>query len=166
MIFDELYQEHYEKIYRFCYRFTGDAEQAADLCQDTFLKLFHRLKIKSAMIENPQAWLYKVSGNLCINAVESRNSRHDLLHSMSLNSIEDLNPELALIVNENRNMIRDAIEKLEPKLRMLILMYQDGLSYKEMAEATEISFNSVGKTLWRTIDKLSETIKKQDYEYK
>ncbi len=54
--------------------------------------------------------------------------------------------------------------ELEPKYQMLMLLYQDGLSYKEMSEATGIPFNSVGKTLWRSIDKVSQKIKRTDHE--
>jgi len=43
-------------------------------------------------------------------------------------------------------------------------MYQDGLSYREMSEASGISINSVGKTLWRVIEKLSETINTKNHE--
>ena len=46
---------------------------------------------------------------------------------------------------------------------MLLLMYQDGLSYKEMSGATGIALNSIGKTLWRTIEKVSEMIKAKNH---
>ena len=164
MTFNELYQAHYEQIYRFCFRFVGDADQAADLCQDTFLKLFHRMNSRSYNIRNKRAWLYKVAGNLCINAVAQQNNRASILDSIHNSTSVEQNPESTFIVNETKEMIRIALEQFEPKQRMLLLMYQDGLSYKEMAVATEIPLNSVGKTLWRSIEKLSEMIKKQDYE--
>jgi RNA polymerase sigma-70 factor, ECF subfamily len=58
--------------------------------------------------------------------------------------------------------VENAISQLEPKQLMLIMMYKDGLSYREMAEATGIREQSVGKTLWRIIDGLASSIKKQD----
>ncbi len=160
MTFNELYKAHYDHIYRFCFRFVGDADKAADLCQDTFLKLFHRMKAPSQNIKNERAWLYKVAGNLCINAVAQKNNRTSILDTIHNNSSDGQNPESTFIVSETNEMIRLALEQFEPKQRMLLLMYQDGLSYKEMAEATEIPLNSVGKTLWRSIEKLSEMIKK------
>lgn len=164
MTFNELYHAHYEQIYRFCFRFVGDADKASDLCQDTFVKLFHRMKASSQNIKNEKAWLYKVAGNLCINAVAQKNNRTWILDSIHNNSSDGQNPESTFIVSETKEMIRLALEQFEPKQRMLLLMYQDGLSYKEMADTTEIPLNSVGKTLWRSIEKLSEMIKKQDHE--
>lgn len=164
MTFNELYQAHYEQIYRFCFRFVGDADQAADLCQDTFLKLYNRMNMPSHNIDNIRAWLYKVAGNLCVNAVAKKNNRTFLLNDNQFKTTVDQNPELAFIANETKEILRLAMEQFGPKQRMLLLMYQDGLSYKEMAEATEIPLNSVGKTLWRSIEKLSEMIKKQDHE--
>jgi len=164
MTFDKLYNQHYEQIYRYCYRFVNNRETAGDIAQETFLKLYQRMSNIGYSIENTNAWLYKVAGNLCLNSIKSNNRQGTKIDIKSTDCIEVINPEENLIARERTERIRLAIEQISPKHRMLIFMYQDGLSYKEMSNATGIPFNSIGKTLWRCIDKISRTLKNSKNE--
>jgi len=133
-------------------------EVALDITQETFIKLFERMNGQGSEIENTKAWLYKVAGNHCINALNNKSRRNEIENRLDNNIIENSDPEKILIQEENVTLLRKVIEALKPEKQLLILMYQDGLSYKEMSEATGINVNSIGKTLWRIIDKLSTTI--------
>lgn len=164
MTFDKLYNQHYEQIYRYCYRFVNNRETAGDIAQETFLKLYQRMSNIGYSIENTNAWLYKVAGNLCLNSIKSNNRQGTKIDIKSTDCIEVINPEENLIARERTERIRLAIEQISPKHRMLIFMYQDGLSYKEMSNATGIPFTSIGKTLWRCIDKISATLKNSENE--
>lgn len=164
MTFDKLYNQHYEQIYRYCYRFVNNRETAGDIAQETFLKLYQRMSNIGYSIENTNAWLYKVAGNLCLNSIKSNNRQGTKIDIKSTDCIEVINPEENLIARERTERIRLAIDQISPKHRMLIFMYQDGLSYKEMSNATGIPFNSIGKTLWRCIDKISRTLKNSENE--
>jgi len=110
-------------------------------------------------IDNNRAWLYKVAGNLCLNSLNKKTRHSEIENTIEIQSVENTNPENILIDNEKNRLIRNAIGQLKPENRVLILMYQDGLSYHEMAEATGIRVSSIGKTLWRAIDKISANIK-------
>ena len=164
MTFEELYRSHYEQIYNFCFRFVNDAEKAGDHTQDTFLKLYQRMNKGQQSIENPKAWLYKVAGNICLNAINIENRRVQILEGMDLKKSERRNPESLFLEEEKVNFIRKAIHQLSPEPKLLLLMYQDGLSYREMSQATGIPLNSIGKTLWRGIEKVSKFLKKTDHE--
>jgi len=158
MDFDLIYKEHYQRIFSFCYRMTGDEESARDKTQETFIKLFELMK-KGYEPGQPGAWLYKVSGNLCLNHAKRAGNYRKVVHKMGLARIEHENPETGYIKKESIETIRNIINELDPGQRMLILLYQDGLSYKELSQATGIAVNSVGKTLWRTINLISKKIK-------
>jgi RNA polymerase sigma factor (sigma-70 family) len=80
--------------------------------------------------------------------------------TMPPNEVEHNDPEKMLINSESKIIIRNIIDQLPAREKMLILMYQDGFSYKELSGATGIAFSSVGKTLWRTIDLISDKLKK------
>ena len=140
----------------------GNREPALDVAQDTFLKMMDRLNHRDEPIENPRAWLYKVAGNLCLNELSKNRLHRDREQVLEINRTKNSTPEVELIENEKRDRVKQAISKLEPKQRMLIMMYNDGLSYREMAEATGIKEQSVGKTLWRIIDRLTASINKQE----
>jgi RNA polymerase sigma-70 factor (ECF subfamily) len=137
----------------------GSHEPAQDIAQDTFLKMMDRLNHREEPIENPRAWLYKVAGNLCLNELSKNTLHRDREQVLEINRTENSTPEDRLIENEKQDRVRKEIAKLKPEQQMLIMMYNDGLSYREMAEATGIKEQSVGKTLWRIIDNLSRTLK-------
>jgi len=162
--FERQYAQNYEVIVKFCFRFLNSRESALDITQETFIKYYERMNQQGSEIENTKAWLYKVAGNLCLNAIHNKNRHSKIERGLMKNTVETNTPESLMIIDENTILIRSFIGQLKPKSRILILMYQDGLSYREMSEATGISINSVGKTLWRIIEKLSETIKTRNHE--
>ncbi len=157
--FEFLYRQYYTPIYKFCFRFLQNHEGTLDVVQETFIKLFERMNQQGKDIDNTRAWLYKVAANLCLNSLNSKKRHKDVQNQLETKSVENTTPENILIDDEKRMLVQKAIGQLKPKNRILILMYQDGLSYQEMSEATGIKMSSVGKTLWRAIDKLSANIK-------
>jgi len=163
-LFEAHYQQHFEAIFKFCFRFLNNRESALDITQETFVKYFERMNQQGKGVENTKAWLYKVAGNLCLNVLNSAGRHSEVENRLHLNEIENTTPESILIENENTTRIRTVIARLKPESQLLILMYQDGLSYREMSEATGISINSIGKTLWRIIEKISVTIKTENHE--
>nr|NQU93401.1 sigma-70 family RNA polymerase sigma factor [Bacteroidota bacterium] len=163
-MFDRLYKQHYNEIYKFCFRLLSSHDCAHDLTQETYIKLFERLNSDMHTIGNARAWLYKVSSNLCLNRIKNRNRRNEINNNLGADDIDHSNPESLLIRDEKVQMVLRAINVLKQKNRILIMMYQDGLSYTEMSEATGIPVNSIGKTLWRSIDKISTILKTSDNE--
>jgi len=139
----------------------GNREMAEDLTQETFTG-FYELKLKGHQPDKILPWLYKVAGNRCLNHLKKGKMIRDVNKSIAKPGIEDNNPEKMLIKIESVEMIRNIIDQLKPKQKMLILMYQDGFSYKELSVATGISYNSIGKTLWRTIELISGKIKEAE----
>jgi len=111
--------------------------------------MYERMNQNEKGIENTRAWLYKVAGNLCLNALKKKKHREDIETLLDIKTIENTTPENILIEDEKRMLVQNGIVQLKPENRILILMYQDGLSYQEISEATGIKYNSVGKTLWR-----------------
>lgn len=164
MTFEKLYELHYKSIYKFCFRFLNNREKAMDVAQETFIKLYQQMNKGDYHIQNPKAWLYKVAGNLSLNQIKRSNQHTDILEQIDYSSTEKSNPESQFITKENTLRVRKAINLLKPQHQMLVLLYQDGLSYKELSEATGIALSSVGKTLWRNIETISQTIKKADHE--
>jgi len=157
--FETLYRQYYEAIYKFCFRFLNSHDAAMDNSQETFIKLYERMKQQGLEIENTRAWLYKVAGNLCMNSLKSKKRRQEIENLLENQTIENTTPEHILMRDERSTLIRKELSQLKPEQRILILMYQDGLSYTEMAEVTGIKKNSIGKTLWRLIEKISKNIK-------
>lgn len=163
MSFDEVYRKYYHELRRFGRQLNLSAEKCEDLTQETFLRFYYELK-KEVIFENPRAWLYKVYLN-----------QFKTLHNSQKDKTQ--NPENGVIFNEpssdfqeeylrneRQRIVFEILDRLTDRERELLLLYNNGLSYAEMAEIMEINPNSVGTTLVRAIQRLKETLKIQYHE--
>lgn len=149
--FNKLYKEHYKMVYRLAFRFTNNNENAADISQDVFMYLFKTLSRKGE-IKNERAWLYTVTSNLCLAFIR-KNKRIITLKDENKNGIEEH--------GESTSEIMHALQKMNEKDRILLILYNEGLTYNELSEATGIKFTSVGKTLSRALEKLKDEVEKR-----
>lgn len=159
--FEKIYNNHFEKIFKFVYRLIGDLHKAEDITQDTFLKLYYYLK-NNNNISYPQSWLYRVAANMSKNHIKRNNiyrrliSKHEKIPTSIDDSIED-----NILQSEKINIFRRALKKLSVRDQVLLQLYRDGLSYKEIAEISKIKMASVGKMLSRAISKCAIQIEKE-----
>jgi RNA polymerase sigma-70 factor (ECF subfamily) len=160
--FETLYAQYYEQIYCFCYRFLRCRESAKEVTQEAFIKLYERMGQQGSEVQNSRAWLYKVAGNLSMNLKKKNGRRESINASLYENAGASASPEEVLIHHENLERIKEIIDQLKPRDKFLILLYQEEMSYREMSVATGMPVNSVGKTLWRIIDKIAETLKNEN----
>lgn len=135
-------------MYRYLDRLTGDPDLAADLAQDTFIRLYRR----GALPDQPRPWLITVALNLFRNARAMRGRRLRLLtvdrgtwsHSdpaMPSDQVEES--------AETRRRVRAALDRLSERERHLLLLRAEGYSYRELATALELNEASVGVMLAR-----------------
>ena len=157
MPFEELYHQYFESIYKYTFRMMGQPDQAEDMTQETFLKLYHQLNGRQTL-ENPKAWLYRVATNICINHVKRGQKFRQVKRDHIPEWTENDNVESTYIQAEKMGAIRNALRNLSFRDRVLLQLYQDGLSYAEIADITRIKKTSVGKLLSRAIDRCARLI--------
>lgn len=156
--FDKIYNDNYRLIFNVVHKMVSDKDDASDLVQEVFINLYQSLE-KSAVIEYPRSWLYKVTVNRCIDFTRKK-PKYEKIELFSNIKEEDNSLEM----NEKQTIIRLAMTKLKKDESVLAILYSEGLSYKEISEITGIRFSSVGKTLSRTLKKLGNELKKLQYE--
>ncbi len=146
--FDHLFARYQEPIYRHILALVGDAAQAQDLTQDTFLKAFTALPGLHDPVR--PAWLYRIATNTAYDALRHRRrliwvpfapGDDDRLPAPD----RDLPTRLA-----EHEALRHAFSRLTPPQRAcLLLRAQDGLSIAEIAHALRLSPGAVKITLYR-----------------
>lgn len=158
MLFDEVYNQYYNELRRFSQQFRISAEVREDLIQETFLRFYLELR-KNVVFDNPRAWLFKVLINLFKTRLNSGRREQcdsgDMLKDKE--STEDIQERYT--VNEKQKIVMNILNKLPERDKSLLLLYNNGFTYAEMAEILRINPNSVGKTLVRAIDNLKEKLK-------
>jgi RNA polymerase sigma-70 factor (ECF subfamily) len=167
--FEILLTRHRRPIYNFILRSVGDAAQAEDLLQETFLRV-----IKGSEDYERQAkfktWLYTIARNLCIDA--SRRGKHRRAQSLDAPldgegsaSLLDVTGDRkapvdrAAINKELAEQIREAVEALVPEQREVFLMREvSDLSFKEIAEIVGCPENTVKSRMRYALEKLREAL--------
>ena len=147
----EIYRTTYRALVRFLYRKVWDADRAEDLAQEAFSRaLEHRP-------ENPRGWLFVVAANMARDEARRavRERRHlTLLKHESPASAPPVDEALHAELEQAR--VRGALDELTPRDREVLLLWDSGLSYDEIAAHSGLARSAVGTTLARARRRLVE----------
>jgi RNA polymerase sigma-70 factor (ECF subfamily) len=150
--FEALYESTYTAVVRFLYRKVWDAERAEDLAQEVFVRaLAHRP-------EKPRAWLFAVAANLARDEARAavRRKRHLTLLKGDPVAQPAFEPSAEERVERDEEIaaVQDALAALTPRDREILLLWDAGLSYPEIAAQTGLALGAVGTTLARARKRL------------
>lgn len=146
--FVELFDSGYRRLQRYLARLSGDAELAADLAQDAFVRLYQRRSLP----DRPEAWLITVATNLFRNARTKETRRLRLLTpARSEQSLADppLGPVEARDAEEVRRRVGTVLDRMSERERQMLLLRAEGYGYRDIAAALKLNEASVGTLLAR-----------------
>ncbi|MTI81159.1 MAG: sigma-70 family RNA polymerase sigma factor [Firmicutes bacterium] len=153
MNFNEIYTENYTKLLRQAAFLLGDKTAAEDMVQEAFIRLN---KTGLSTIETPSAWLTRVVNNLCYSYMRSEGSRRRREEKVGRQSVEEHSAEQVVLNKEDKNLTHQALSKLQPRDRMVLLLKFSGYKYHEIASALNINKSSVGTILSRARDRFKK----------
>jgi RNA polymerase sigma-70 factor, ECF subfamily len=144
--FELLYQRYSSSLFNFIYRFFGDYDQASDILQQVFLKLYMSLPMLD-MGKSLKSWLFQVARNRCLDELRRKHT----VNFSELESVDDEEetpflmvvpdphplPEEVAEQHELQESLQKAIQLLPQKFRSVVL-----LRY-----GAQLSFSEIGKTL-------------------
>ncbi|BBD07109.1 RNA polymerase sigma factor [Desulfovibrio ferrophilus] len=144
--FRELLERHQGSVHGFAFRFLGDAHEAADVAQETFLRIF-----TNAATYTPgtsfRAWAMRIARNLCLDYV--RKKKPLLVEQLPEQPDHDT-PMHAAIRQETADALAQAVRRLpESQRTALILRHNEGLRYDEIAMAMDVTVSAVESLLVR-----------------
>jgi RNA polymerase sigma-70 factor, ECF subfamily len=146
--FQQVFAERFDALFRYLDRLTGDPGLAAEVAQETFVKLYQR----GTMPDEVGGWLVSVANNLWRGKCRRQSRRRRLLASRPADVTMGDGlpaPDADLISDERRRLVQAALEGLPLRDRQLLLLRHSGFSYREIASALGISGASVGTLLPR-----------------
>ncbi|MEX2527478.1 MAG: sigma-70 family RNA polymerase sigma factor [Gemmatimonadota bacterium] len=160
MTFEELYQDIYPPLVRYCTRLTGNGDDGEEVAQEAFVRL-----LKGGVTGHPaglRVWLFRTALHRIRDAAKVRANRQRLLEIHPVLPGGDSHPGLDLERQERIESVRKALERLSPRDRELLLLREEGFSYREMAEAVGVAGGSVGTLLARAQRRLTEHLNEED----
>ena len=155
--FEDLYREYYKSLHRIAQKMLCH-DAANDIVQDVFVDLYQKTR-NGKKIEFPKSYLYRGTLNKCID--QQRKNRRFTGNEIP-ESIQNSHQEYEK--QEARKCIGNCLEAMSLRDRELMVLYSEGLSYKELSEITQIPFASIGKTVSRALKKLEKELKLKGYE--
>jgi RNA polymerase sigma-70 factor (ECF subfamily) len=152
-------------VFNVAYKFVGKHDEAEDLAQDIFLKIFRSLDTFDRRA-NFQTWLISVSRNLCIDHYRSvRKERETIDRDVDANELAPASREdgpIAALEHRDRvALLRQALAALPETLRTAVLMRDiQEMSYQEIAEKLRLPEGTVKSRINRGRTELARQIKK------
>jgi RNA polymerase sigma-70 factor (ECF subfamily) len=164
--FTWLVEAYQTTIYNLCYWTLGDADEAEDAAQETFLRAYTRLQSYDPA-HSFKTWLCSVAHHYCIDRLRRRRFTWLSLEDETLIDHPALRasmptPEETAIQHEQNQRVRATLDSLMPEYRSAVVMhYWYGLSYEEIAEATDASVSAVKSRLYRAREAMARQLTSQ-----
>jgi RNA polymerase sigma-70 factor (ECF subfamily) len=162
---EQIVRQHWRKVFNIAYKFTGKHDEAEDLTQDVFLKIFKSLDTFDRRA-NFQTWLVSVSRNLCIDHYRSvRKERETIDRDVDAGELspvaQTVSPVAALEHADRVELLKKALDQLPPTLRSAVLLRDiQELSYQEIADKLNLPEGTVKSRINRGRTELSRQIRR------
>jgi RNA polymerase sigma-70 factor, ECF subfamily len=163
-------RQHWRKVFNVAYKFVGKHDEAEDLTQDIFLKIFKSLSSFDRRA-NFQTWLISVSRNLCIDHYRSvRKERETIDRDVDPGDLMpvsvEVSPYAALEARDRVTMLREAMTALPETLRTAVLLRDiQELTYQEIADQLQLPEGTVKSRINRGRTELARQIKRLKDQY-
>ncbi|MCL7763657.1 RNA polymerase sigma factor [Polaribacter sp. Z014] len=157
LVFGVLYDRYSQIVYNKCLGFTKDKDDAKDLTQEVFIKLFFKLKDYQSQSKF-KAWLYVFVYNICINYV-NRDKHHNQLKSKApVYELESLAVEEvsdSVVFELKVEALDKLLMQISPEDKtILLLKYQDELTVSELSKVYGIGESAIKMRIKRAKEKL------------
>jgi RNA polymerase sigma-70 factor (ECF subfamily) len=159
---ERLYKTHYSAVVRFLYRKIWDADRAEDLAQEVFIRaMAHRP-------EKPRAWIFAVAANLARDEARAAIRRKKHLTLLKDDPVPlttpDASAEDSVERDERLGQVQGALSMLSQRDQEVLLLWDAGMSYPEIAAQTGLAVGAVGTTLARARKRLIEAYERKEYQ--
>ena len=162
--FARLVEQYQSQVYNLCYRMLGNAGDAEEAAQETFLRAFSRLKTYDES-RKFSSWLLSIGSHYCIDRLRRRRFTwtdiDDLAPKLESPRSDD-RPEQVYLQSELADDVQRMLGKLSPLYRtVLVLRYWQHASYEEMGEILGISESAVKSRLHRARKAMADLMQEQ-----
>jgi len=151
--FTRLVEAYQRPVYNLAYRMLGNADEAEEAAQETFLRVYTQLGTYQPG-RKFSSWLFSIASHHCIDVLRRRRltwlSIEDEEAPAEILTSDAPGPEDTMLQNEQETTVRKMLATLPPDYRLpVVLRYWNELSYEEIAEATHSTVSAVKSKLFR-----------------
>ena len=165
---ETIVRTHTRRLYNLCYRFTGQRQEAEDLTQEVFLRVFRTLKSYDPAQGAFGVWLHRVGRNLLIDYYRATRQRRltvsleDELPRLEEKASAAPRPDRVAALGELSAVLQKALVRLSPELREAVILRDlQGLEYREISQVLDIPEGTVKSRINRGRAELGKLLKRQ-----
>jgi RNA polymerase sigma-70 factor (ECF subfamily) len=147
----EVYRTTFQDLVRYLYRKVWDAERAQDLAQESFVRVLDDTP------DNPRAWLFTVAANLARDEARTvlRRKKHLTLLKAESDEAAPADDPVDRMDRESRvEAAKQALGELSDRDQEVLLLWDSGFDYREIADRTGLAIGAIGTTLARARKRL------------
>ncbi|MGG5210851.1 RNA polymerase sigma factor [Chryseobacterium sp. MIQD13] len=156
MVFEEIYEMYWQKIFRLCMGYVNDSEQAQDLAQETFIIVWQQLP-KFRNESSIGTWIFRIASNNCLRQIEKEKkfTKTDLPVNLEEKKQESLEPQI--------QMLYQFISELPETDRIIISLELEEVKQAEIAGIVGLSESNIRVRIHRIKEKLTKRFKENGY---
>ncbi|HEX8170455.1 MAG TPA: RNA polymerase sigma factor [Thermoanaerobaculia bacterium] len=159
--FRQLVERHTRPIYRLAFRITGNAADADDVVQETFLRAYRRASTYDARASFA-TWLHRIAVNCSLDLIDSRkrrDARVEATDDLSSLASTDASPDRIAQGNEMQRAVAAALTSLSGNERTaFVLRHYEGMPLEEIGQVLGTRMNATKNTVFRAVRKLREQL--------
>lgn len=144
--FKKEFLPYHQKLYRIAYRILQDVENAEDMVQDTYIKLWNNRDNMSG-VNSTEAYAIIILRNTCLDYLKKKHEYHT---DYDMNMPEETSLSKQIEQRDEASLLNSLVDKLPEKQRLVMLKHLDGYSDDEIGEMAGISPGNVRVILSRT----------------
>lgn len=156
MVFEDIYEFYWQKIFRLCMGYVNDTDAAQDLAQETFIIVWQQLP-KFRNESSVGTWIFRIASNNCLRQIEKekRFSKTDLPVNLEEKKQESMEPQI--------QMLYKFISELPETERIIISLELEEVKQAEIAQITGLSESNIRVKIHRIKEKLTQKFKYNGY---
>jgi len=165
---EELVRQHTRQVYGLCFRFTNSGQEAQDLTQEVFLRVFKTIKTFRSSEGSFHTWLARVTRNLLIDHYRrTRQERvtdsiEEQLPMLEEEGAAAARPDQAVAGREASEILQATLQKLSPDLREAVILRDlQEMEYRDIAQVLSIPEGTVKSRINRGRAELARLLRKQ-----
>jgi RNA polymerase sigma-70 factor, ECF subfamily len=155
--FEKVFHEYYNGLCHFAMRFVSEREDAEEVVQDTFVRLWER-RAQLNIHHSIKSYLFQSVRNSCLNRIKHQTVVREYESFFQIYGNSEINEDV-LITSELEQRISKTIDQLPPERKRIFLMSRDeGLSYNQIAVALGLSVKTIENQIGRALKFLREEL--------
>ncbi len=161
--FNRLVALWHHRIYNFAYKYFGGHDMAMEACQRTFIAVYRGLG-RLNDVNRFKPWIYRITINMCHEEERKQGRRMVPLDNVSETGSQTIHlssygPERSMKQQELNRLLLEALNEINEEQRLVVIMKEyEGLKFREIAEALEVSENTVKSRMYYGLSALRKIL--------